>query len=133
MSKEIINQLCILCCVLCVVYHSTVLCQQSKVNFFNKIFFFHKNVRIYFVLIIICFLECCRFLNVCMQCSVDVTESVVELLRVWCRCAVIPLVGLSRRSAGRWCSWHVMQPIIKLYLPTDFKICAAKNSAISRL
>ena len=36
-SKEIINQLCILCCVLCVVYHSTVLCQQSNANFFNKI------------------------------------------------------------------------------------------------
>ena len=36
-SKEIINQLCILCCVLCVVYHSTVLCQQANANFFNKI------------------------------------------------------------------------------------------------
>ena len=39
-SKEIINQLCILCCVLCVVYHSTVLCQQSNANFFNNIFIF---------------------------------------------------------------------------------------------
>ena len=48
------------------------------------------------------FFECCRFLNICMQCSVDVTESVVELLRVWCRCAVIPLAGLSQRSDGRW-------------------------------
>ena len=42
------------------------------------------------------------FLNVCMQCSVDVTESVVEQLRTWCGCAVIPLTRLSRRSAGRW-------------------------------
>ena len=40
-----------------------------------------------------------------MQCSVDVTESVVELLCVWCRCAIILLAGLSRRSAGRWCPW----------------------------
>ena len=40
-----------------------------------------------------------------MQCSVDVTESVVELLRVWCRCAVFPLIGLSRRSIGRWSPW----------------------------
>ena len=39
-------------------------------------------------------------------CSVDVTESVVErLLRVWCRYAVIPLAGLSRRSASRWRPW----------------------------
>ena len=29
-----------------------------------------------------CFFECCRFLNVCMQCSVDVIESLVEPLRV---------------------------------------------------
>ena len=49
------------------------------------------------------FFECCRFLNVCMQCSVYVTESVVELLRVWCRYAVNPLAGLSRRSASHWC------------------------------
>ena len=28
---------CLLCCVLFVVYHSTVLCQQSNANFFNKI------------------------------------------------------------------------------------------------
>ena len=51
------------------------------------------------------FFECCRILNVCMQCSVDVTESVVELLCVWCRYAIIPLAGLSRRSAGRCRPW----------------------------
>ena len=28
---------CLLCCVLFVVYHSTVLCQQSNADFFNKI------------------------------------------------------------------------------------------------
>ena len=28
---------CLLCCVLFVVYHSTVLCQQSNANFFNNI------------------------------------------------------------------------------------------------
>ena len=39
-SKEIINRLCIFCCVLCVVYHSTVLCQQSNANFVNKIIIF---------------------------------------------------------------------------------------------
>ena len=31
---------CLLCCVLFVVYHSTVLCQQSNANFFNNIFFY---------------------------------------------------------------------------------------------
>ena len=80
------------------------------------------------------FFECCRFLNVCMQCSVDVTESVMELLRVWCRCAVIPLVGLSRRSASRWRPWacHGTNHKNFIYQPI-FKIFAAKNSAISRL
>ena len=59
----------------------------------------------YFVQIIKCIFECCRFLNVCMQCSIDVTESVVELLRVWCSYAVIRLAGLSRRSTGIWRPW----------------------------
>ena len=26
----------------------------------------------------------------------------INMLRIWCRYAVIPLAGLSRRSAGRW-------------------------------
>ena len=64
-----------------------------------------------------------------MQCSVDVTESVVELLRVWCRCAIIPLVGLSRRSASRWRPWachatdhknFIYQPIFKFLLQKKF-------------
>ena len=55
-----------------------------------------------------------------MQCSVDVTESVVKLLRVWCRYVVIPLAGLSRRFAGRWRPWHVMQPIIKTLFNNRF-------------
>ena len=46
-SKEIINQLCILCCVLCIVYHSTELCQMQICS--TKFNFFHKNVKIYFV------------------------------------------------------------------------------------
>ena len=67
-----------------------------------------------------------------MQCSVDVTESVVEPLLVWCRCAVIPLVGLSRRSGGRWRPWacHATDHKNVIYKPI-FKIFAAKNSAIS--
>ena len=69
-----------------------------------------------------------------MQCSVDVTESVVELLRVWCRYAVISLVGLSRRSTGRWRPWafHATDHKNFIYQPI-FKNDAAKNSAISRL
>ena len=51
------------------------------------------------------FFEWCRFLNVCMQCPVDVTDSLVEPLRFWSRYAVIPLAGLSRRFAGRWRPW----------------------------
>ena len=55
-----------------------------------------------------------------MQCSVDVIESVAELLRDWCRYAVIPLAGLSRRSAAVGAHGHVMQPIIKtLFNPLD--------------
>ena len=48
------------------------------------------------------FFERCRFRNVCLQYSVDVTESLVEPLRLWSCYTVIPLTGLSRRSAGRW-------------------------------
>ena len=91
--------LCIVCCVsqYCVV--PTIRCK----SFQQKFVFFLIKPKFILCKIIKCFFECCRFLNVCMQCSVDVTESVVErLLRVWCRFAVIPLAGLSRRSAGRW-------------------------------
>ena len=83
--------LCIVCCVS--PDHSTVLCQQSNANFFQQhLFIFHKNIKIYFVLIIKCFFECCRFLNVCMKCSVDVTES---------GGAAACLVPLRHHSAGR--------------------------------
>ena len=51
-----------------------------------------------------------------MQCSVDVTESVVELQRVWCRYAVIPLTGSSRRSAGRWRPWACLATDYKIFL-----------------
>ena len=63
-----------------------------------------------------------------MQCSVDVTESVVELLRVWYRYAIIPLAGLSRRSAGRWRPWacHATNHNNFIYQPI-FTIFAAKN------
>ena len=56
---------------------------------------------------------------------VDVTESVVKLLRIWCRCAVLPLVGLSHHSAGRWRPWayhatnhtnFIYQPIFQIML-----------------
>ena len=71
-----------------------------------------------------CFFECCRFLNVCMQCLVDVTESLVKPLRIWYRYAVIPLAGLSCRSAGRWRPWachatnhknFIYQPIFTIF------------------
>ena len=73
------------------------------------------------------FFECCRFLNVCMQCPVDVTESLMKPLRVWCRYAVIPLAGMSRRSAGRWRPWacHATNHKNIIYQPI-FKIFAAK-------
>ena len=68
---------------------------------------------------------------VCMQCSVDVTKSVVELLRVWYRYAGIPLAGLIE-PLFRW-------PLVpmgmscnqsyKLYLTTDFdNFCCKKFS-----
>ena len=59
-----------------------------------------------------------------MQCSVDVTESLVEPLRVWCRDAIISLAGLSRRSAGHWRPWachatnhknFIYQPIFTIF------------------
>ena len=63
-----------------------------------------------------------------MQCPVDVTESLVEPLRFWSRYAVIPLAGLSRRSAGRWRQWacHATNHNIFIYKPI-FTIFAAKN------
>ena len=70
-----------------------------------------------------------RFLNVCMQCPVDVTESLVESLRFWSRYAVIPLAGLSRLSAGRWRPWSCHATNHKKFiLPTDFhNFCCNKN------
>ena len=55
-----------------------------------------------------------------MQCLVDVAESLVEPLCVWCHYAVIPLAGLSLRSAGRWRHGHVMQQIIKTVFTNRF-------------
>ena len=65
-----------------------------------------------------------------MQCLVDVTESLVEPLRFWSRYAVIPLAGLSHRSAGRWRPWacHATNHKIFIYQPI-FTIFAPKNSA----
>ena len=81
---------CVVYCVLCIV---CCVSQYSVVPTI-KCIFLQQNLMLFF--------KYCRFLNVCMQCSVDVIESVVELLRVWCCSAVIPLAALSRRSAGRW-------------------------------
>ena len=67
------------------------------------------------------------FVNICMQCPVDVTESLVEPLRFWSRYAVIPLAGLSRRSLalmGMSCN----KPY-NFYLTTDFhNFCCKKIS-----
>ena len=59
---------------------------------------------------------------------VDVIESVVKPLSVWCHYAVIPLAGLSRRSAGRWRPWacHATNHKIFIYQPI-FTIFAAKK------
>ena len=129
---------CLLCCVLFVVYHSTVLCQQSNANFFNKIYLFFLHKFILCKLLMFFFLEWCRFLSVCMQCPVDVTESLVELLRFWSRfVAVTP--------SFRWPDWaivpsvvgahgHIMQQTINFLFTNRFsQFFAAKNSAISRL
>ena len=115
---------CLLCCAL---YHSIVLCQQSNANFFNKIYLFFIKTNLFCVNFLL-FFECCRFLNVCMQCLVDVTESLVEPLRVWCRYAFIPLAGLSRRSASRWHPWayHATNHNNFIYQPI-FTIFAAKK------
>ena len=61
-----------------------------------------------------------------MQCLVDVTESLVEPLRVWCRYAVIMLAGLSRRSAAVGAHGHVMQQIIKTLFTNRFSQFLAK-------
>ena len=63
-----------------------------------------------------------------MQCSVDVTESLVEPLRFWSRYAVIPLAGLSRRSVGRWrpLAFHATNHKNFIYQPI-FTIFAAKK------
>ena len=63
-----------------------------------------------------------------MQCSVDVTETLVEPLRFWNRYAVIPLAELSRRSAGRWrpLVCHSTNHNIFIYQPI-FTIFAAKK------
>ena len=98
---------CLLCCVLFVVYHSTVLCQQFQMHIFSTKFnFFSLKQKCILCKLLNVFSSVVgRFLNVCMQCLVDVTESLVEPLRVWCRYVVIPLAGLSRRSAGHWRPW----------------------------
>ena len=69
-----------------------------------------------------------RFLNVSMQCPVDVIESLVEPLHFWSRYAVISLAGLSHRSARRWRPWacHATNHKNFIYHPI-FIIFAAKN------
>ena len=78
--------------------------------------------------------EWSRFLSVCMQCSVDVIETLVEPLRFWSRYAIIPLAGLSRRSLAVGAHGHVMQQTIKIFIYQPiFPIFPAKKSVISRL
>ena len=67
-----------------------------------------------------------------VRCDHDVTESLVEPLLLWSRYTVIPLAGLSRRSAGHWRPWacHATNHK-KIYLLTDFhNFCCKKNQAI---
>ena len=120
-SKEIINQLCILCWDLCIVYHSTVLCQQSNEIFFNKInFFFMKTYK---------FISC-KLLNVfssVVGCLMSACSVRLMWPSLWWSCCVFGAVALS----FCWSVWavlslaigahgHVMQPNITLYLPTNF-------------
>ena len=125
---------CLLCCVLFVVYHSTVLCQQSNAHFFNqKLLFFH-NIKFNFFCKLLMFFSSDVDLQCLQQCLVDVTESLVEPLRLWSRYTVIPLTGLNRRSSGRWRprACHATNHKNFIYQPI-FTIFAAKKSAISRL
>ena len=126
---------CIVCCVVYCLLCITVLYCANKCKFFQQnLISFHKNKNLFCVNYYIFFFEWCRFLNVCMQCPVDSTESLVEPLRFWSRYAVIPLAGLSRRFAGRWRPWacHATNHTNFIY-QRIFTIFAAKNSAISRL
>ena len=117
-----------MCCVLCVVYHSSVLCQQSNANFFNKIYiFFVKTLK---------FISC-NILNVfssVLGFSMSACSVWLMWLSLWWSCCVFGAIALS----FRWPVWavvppavgaheHVMQPIIKLYLPIDFQnVCCKK-------
>ena len=122
---------CVVYCLLCI----TVLCcanNQMQIFFITFIYFFIKTYKFIFCKLLMFFFEWCRFINVCMQCSVDVTESLVEPLRLWSRYAVIPLAGLSRHSAGRWRPWACHATNHKNFNRFS-QFFAAKNSAISRL
>ena len=66
------------------------------------------------------FFEWYRFVNICMQCPVDVTECLVEPLSFWSRYTVIPLAGLIRRSAVVGAHGHVMQQTIKFLFTNRF-------------
>ena len=120
---------CVVYCLLCII---VLFCANNQMQIFSpKFIFFHKNIL---CKIIKGFFECCMFLNICMQCSVDVTESVVErLLRVWCRYAVIPLAGLTVVPLAVGAHGHVIQPIIKTLFNNPFSHFCCKKSAISRL
>ena len=55
-----------------------------------------------------------------MQCPVDATESLLELLHFWSRYAVIPLAGLSSRSLAVGAHEHVMQQTITILFTNRF-------------
>ena len=122
---------CVLFVVLCIVCWVSQYCvvPTIKCKFFQQnLIFFHKNKTLFCVNYKCFFSSDVGFFNVCMQCSVDVTESLVELLRFWSRYAIIPLDGLSRRSAGRWRPWacHATNHKNFIYRPI-FTIFAAKK------
>ena len=116
-------------CIVCCVSQSCVL-PTIKCKFFQQIYlFFHKNNNLFCVNYY--FFEWCRFLNVCMQCPVDMTESLVEPLRFW---SYHSAGRIDPSSAGRCHPWacHAINHKNFIYQPI-FTIFSAKNSAISRL
>ena len=115
-SKEIINQRCILCCVLCIVYCASQYCfvPTIKCKFFQQnLIFFHKTKRIILY----------KWLNVFSSVvGFSMSACSVRLMwpSLWWSCCVFGAVAPS----FRWPDWavvppavgaheHVMQPIIK--------------------
>ena len=111
---------CLLCCILFVVYHSTVLCQQSNANFFQQNLIFFKKQK--FILF--------KLLNVFSSVvGFSMSACSVRLMwpSVWWSCCVFVAVTPSFRCP-EWAvvppavgaHGHVMQPIIKTLFSNRF-------------